>query len=73
MVLDRGGYSRLSVGKLGIQTGEVQGFTGLVQLTMAAVRSTAPLCIIWGPSFSQQYLRDLYVTLIKQRGKNRVN
>ena len=28
-VLDGGGYSRLSVGKLGVQSGEVQGFTGL--------------------------------------------
>lgn len=46
VVLDRGGYSRLSAGKLGVQTGEVQGVTALVQLTTAAVRSIAPLCNI---------------------------
>lgn len=72
-VPDRGGYSRLSVGKHGLQTGEVQGLTDLVQLTIGAVRSTAPLCSIWGPSFNQRYLRDLHVTFIKLRGKNRVN
>lgn len=63
----------MSVGKLGVQPGEDEGVTVLVQLTTAVVRSIAPLCNIWKPSFNQQYLRDLYVTLIKLKEQSELN
>lgn len=52
---------------------EVQVFHGLKELTTGVHRRIVPLSSVWEPSSNQQYLRDLYVTLITTRGKNQAN
>lgn len=61
------------LGDLVFSPREVQVFHGLKELTTAVHRRTVPLSSVWGPSFNQQYLRDLYVTSLTMTGKNQAN
>lgn len=65
---ERAGYYQLA--NLVFSPRQVQVFHGPKEPTTPVHRRTVPLSSVWGPSSNQQYLRDLYITLITMRGKN---